>query len=244
MSYYDNQEENQQTFYKAPPQINRTRPYVSYTIIAINVLVYAAMLLFGRLFDWSRNEQLYYFGAKENISIIYFHEYWRLFTCMFLHGGIMHLACNCFSIYAFGPLVERLYGRWRFIAIYIASGLAGSFLSFALSANASVGASGAIFGLMSSMFYFRKRHRDIFRRIFGVTFFAVIALNLLIGFQPNSGIDNFGHIGGIIGGLLAANAVGLLGEKVSPIRRIMYLVLYITFCIVCVFVRIKYNLSL
>ena len=249
MSDYNNEQQPYQP-YDDPPQprivlrVNRTQPYVTYTIIALDLLVYAAMLLCGRFFGWSQNAQLYYFGAKINELILYQHEYWRLFTCMLLHAGLVHLACNCFSTYVYGRLVEQLYGRWRLAVIYLTAGLAGSFLSFAFSPNASVGASGAIFGLISCMFYFRKKYKELFRRMFGIQFLAIIALNLFLGFTPGSGIDNFGHIGGIVGGLLAANAVGLLGEKVSGAKRALYIGLFILFCIACVLIRLKYAASL
>ena len=87
----------------------------------------------------------------------------------------------------------------------------GSLLSYLLSPAASAGASGAIFGLIGCMFYFRKRHKDLFKRIFG--------WNLFLGFAQ-SGIDNFGHIGGFIGGFIAAHLVGLYGEKVNTSKRV------------------------
>ena len=95
----------------------------------------------------------------------------------------------------------------------------GSLMSYAFSDAASAGASGAIFGLIGCMFYFREKYPDIFRRIFGRSLFRILGLNLLFGFiQP--GIDNFGHIGGFIGGFVSAWVVGLLGEYVMPFKRI------------------------
>ena len=204
----------------ARPRFNMKKPVVTYTMIAINLLVYAIMTAVGYAKGWSQSVQLYWFGAKVN-ELIDIGQYWRLITCMFLHVGVVHLLCNCYAIYIYGPLVERLFGRTRFIVIYFISGLMGSLLSYLLSPSASAGASGAIFGLIGCMFYFRTKYRDLFRRIFGWNLFVVLGLNLFLGFAQ-SGIDNFGHIGGFLGGFLAANMVGLFGEKVAVSKRIAW----------------------
>lgn len=205
-------------FEPARPHFNMKKPIVTYTMIAINLLVYAVMTGVGYIKGWSQNVQLFWFGAKIN-ELIELGQYWRLVTCMFLHVGVVHLLCNCYAIYIYGPIVERLYGRARFIIIYFVSGLMGSMLSYLLSPAASAGASGAIFGLIGCMFYFRTKYRDLFKRIFGWNLFVVLGLNLFLGFAQ-SGIDNFGHIGGFLGGFLAANMVGLFGERVSAAKRL------------------------
>lgn len=186
-------------------------PYVTYTILGLNVAVWLLMSFIGTVFDINLNYQLIYFGAKVN-ELIAAGQYWRLFTAMFLHVGVMHLLFNSYALYVYGPIVEKLYGKIRFAVIYILSGVIGSLFSYLFSPNPAAGASGAIFGLMGSLLYFRKRNRHLFQRIFGPGLFIVIAMNLLLGFiQP--GIDNWGHIGGLIGGFLAANGVGLYRER-------------------------------
>jgi len=192
-------------------RLNPGPPYVTYAILGLNVAVWLVMSFIGTVFDISLTSQLVYFGAKVN-GLIASGQYWRLFTAMFLHVGVMHLLFNSYALYVYGPIVEKLYGKIRFAVIYILSGLMGSLFSYILSPNPAAGASGAIFGLMGSLLYFRKRNRTLFQRTFGPGLFIVIGINLLLGFiQP--GIDNWGHIGGLIGGFLAANAVGLYRER-------------------------------
>ena len=103
--------------------------------------------------------------------------------------------------------MEGLSSSW-----YTWSGLVGSLLSYLLSPNNAAGASGAIFGLMGSLLYFRKEKRNLFQRVFGPGLLMIIGINLLYGFiQP--GIDNWGHIGGLVGGFLMGNGLGLYRER-------------------------------
>lgn len=199
------------------PHVNTKKPIVTYILIAVNVLVYAVMTVLEYIFHLDQSLLLIIFGAKVN-ALIDAGQIWRLASCMFLHLGIAHLLCNCYAIYVYGPIVEKLYGRWRFILIYFISGLSGSILSYAFSPTASVGASGAIFGLIGCMFYFRERYPDIFKRIFGRTLFIVLGVNLMLGFIQ-SGIDNYGHIGGFLGGFISSWGIGLLGENVKGTKR-------------------------
>lgn len=218
-------------FYTAP-RVNMRRPIVTYVLIAVNVLVYAVMTVLQYVFHVDQNILLFIFGAKVN-ALIDAGQVWRLISCMFLHSGIAHLLCNCYAIYIYGPIVERLYGRWRFILIYFISGLSGSILSYAFSPAPSVGASGAIFGLIGCMLYFRERHPEIFKRIFGKTLFIVLGINLILGFIQ-TGIDNFGHIGGFLGGFISSWGIGLLGEKVKASKRsavFIILLMILTGCV-------------
>lgn len=226
-----NRQENTDIRFSAP-RINMKKPVVTYTFIFINVLIYAIMTVLEYVFHVDQSTLLFIFGAKVNV-LIDAGQIWRLFSCMFLHLGIAHLICNCYAIYVYGPIVERLYGRWRFVLIYIVSGLSGSILSYAFSPTASVGASGAIFGLIGCMFYFRERHPDIFKRIFGRTLFVVLGINIMLGFIQN-GIDVYGHIGGFLGGFVSSWGIGLLGEKIKPSKRavvFLLLAMILTSCV-------------
>lgn len=143
-------------------------------------------------------------GWKDN-SLIYLEgQYWRLLTATFLHGGIAHIFMNAFSLYIIGPDTERIYGTWRFLAVYMLAGLSGSVLSYAFSPNPSVGASGAIFGLFGALGVFFFESREVLgelssRQLQGLV--ALLLINLFVGFT-STGIDNFGHIGGLLGGLV------------------------------------------
>lgn len=172
-------------------------PIFSYTILAVNVIVF---LLDNRLLGG----QLTNLGAKDNWQIAH-GELWRLVTSMFLHGGYIHLAINSYSLYIIGPQVERSFGHWRFLAVYFLSGLAGSVASFALSPYRSIGASGALFGLVGALIPLLYLNRKILantqKHINNLI--MVIVLNLVVGFTA-SGIDNWAHIGGLLGGLSLA----------------------------------------
>ncbi len=171
-------------------------PVISYTILAINVAVFLLDVLLGGL--------LTNLGSKDN-GLIAHGQFWRLVTPMFLHGGYIHLGINSYSLYVIGPQVERSFGHWRFLAVYFLSGLAGSIASFALSPYPSIGASGALFGLIGALIPLLYLNRNVLantrQRINNII--MVIALNLVFGFTAG-GIDNWAHIGGLVGGLSLA----------------------------------------
>ena len=141
-------------------------------------------------------------------------EYWRLITGGFLHDGILHIGFNMYILYWLGTMLEPALGHVRFAALYFASLLAGSFGAIVANPNAlTVGASGAVFGLMSAAFIFqRARGIDPWRSGLG----PVILLNLALPFIfTNLNISIGGHIGGLIGGAIAALAI----ERLGPLRR-------------------------
>lgn len=177
-------------------EASHSPPLLSYAILAINITVF--------LLDFLLGGSLTALGAKDNLAITQ-GEIWRLFTPMFLHAGLLHLGVNSYSLYIVGPRVESSFGHWRFLAIYILSGLAGSVASFALGAYRSVGASGALFGLIGALIPLLYLNRKVLantgQQINHII--TVIALNLFFGFTAG-GIDNWAHIGGLVGGLSLA----------------------------------------
>lgn len=180
-------------------------PKVTYLLIAINVIVFAIINLVAIKTGRNYSELLSVYGAKENMSILN-GEYWRFITPIFLHANITHLLVNCYSLYAVGSIVERIYGYLKFIFIYIVAGFMGSLLSFMFTINPSVGASGAIFGLLGALLYFGIEFPKLFKTYFGRSILMILGLNLAYGIM-NSSIDNFGHIGGLIGGFFASGIV-------------------------------------
>lgn len=178
--------------------------------MAINALVFAAMVIYGFLvFNTIRGTEdlrvLIFFGAKVN-ELIVEGQTWRLFTAMFIHIGVFHLLVNLYALFALGPLVEGYYGSLRFLAIYLIGGLFGSLASYAFSDAVSAGASGAIFGLAGAITVFFMRYRDNFGahgRSILQNMLVIIGINLVFGLTV-PGIDNWGHIGGLIGGALVA----------------------------------------
>ena len=130
-------------------------------------------------------------------------ELWRLWTVTLVHGGLLHLLFNMYALWLAGPLVERLYGRWRFLLFYLLFALGGSLASFAFSdSRYAVGASGAIFGLFGLLFAAEQIHKPILdrqSRAFLGQLGGLLVINLIFGFVvPN--IDNMAHIGGLVTG--------------------------------------------
>jgi rhomboid protease GluP len=178
-----------------------TTPRVTYAILGITVTTYLLQLLSQFLFGYDLAVQL---GAKAN-DAIRAGELWRFFTPMLLHGSILHIGFNMYALNAFGAGLERRYGHGRFLLLYILSGFAGTVFSFLFSSAYSIGASGAIFGLVAAEGIFLFQNRKLFgsrvRQALNNVIF-VVAINLFLGLQP--GIDNWGHMGGLMGGLIFA----------------------------------------
>lgn len=178
------------------------KPFFTYVFTAINIALFIVMTLAG---GSTNTEVLLRYGAKFN-PLILEGEWWRLITPMFLHIGLLHLLMNSFALYYLGTAVEQIYGRLRFFWIYLFSGFSGSLLSFLLTPNLSAGASGAIFGLFGALLYFGVIKPKLFFRTMGMNVLVVIGINLVFGFSV-PGIDNAGHIGGLMGGFLATGMV-------------------------------------
>ncbi|MGO4887164.1 rhomboid family intramembrane serine protease [Anaerobacillus sp. MEB173] len=162
------------------------------------------------------------FGAKYNPLIIE-GEWWRLFTAMFLHIGVLHLIMNSLALFYLGSIVERIYGTSRFIIIYFVAGLFGSIASFVFNTNIAAGASGAIFGCFGALLYFGVIHRTLFFRTMGMSVIFILMLNLTLGFTIPM-IDNGAHIGGLIGGFFASSFVHLPLHR-KRLRQIVFFLL-------------------
>ena len=184
-----------------PVALPATSPRVTYTILGVTVIAYLIQLLTQFIYGYDLAVGL---GAKAN-DAIRAGQLWRFFTPMLLHGSILHIGFNMYALNAFGAGLERRYGHGRFLLLYILSGFAGTVFSFLFTSAYSIGASGAIFGLIGAEGIFLFQNRRLFGARFGralnnVVF--VVAINLFLGLQP--GIDNWGHIGGLMGGLIFA----------------------------------------
>jgi rhomboid protease GluP len=176
---------------------------VTYTLIGINILIYIITAIMSRnIFD-SNTYVLIILGAKVN-ELINYGQVWRLLTCAFLHGGIMHLAFNMYSLKIIGSEIEYIFGRKKYLIIYLMASVGGSIFSYIFSPySISVGASGAIFGLLGAMLVFGIKHRNKIGKGYMMNIIQVIGINIFIGITL-SNIDNFGHIGGlIVGGITA-----------------------------------------
>lgn len=189
------------------------RPYVTYSLLVINILIFILQSAGETLFGFDLVASV---GMKIN-DLILQGEYWRLFTPMFLHGSILHLGFNMYALYIFGPGLERYYQHGRFLLLFFLGGLAGNIFSFMFSTSNSLGSSTAIFGLLAAEGVFLYQNQKVFggvarRALNNLIMIAVV--NLIIGLSP--GIDNFGHMGGLLGGAIFA----FLGGPVLVVRGI------------------------
>lgn len=169
------------------------------TLIGINVLVYLVTALFSGSFDISIGV-LVDFGAKVNELIVRGQVY-RLLTSAFLHGDFTHILFNMYALFALGKIVEEALGTGRFLVIYFISALGGGLMSFFFTPNVSVGASGAIFGLLGAVLVLALLGRAGVNRGMFPRILLVLVINLFSGFSSSS-IDNYGHIGGLLAGIL------------------------------------------
>lgn len=168
---------------------------------------------------------LYYSNTYDLFSILAVNsnaikngEVWRLVTGGFLHVDIIHLICNMYSLYVIGTQIESFIGKKKFILIYFISMIVGNMLSVVLSNGLSVGASGAIFGLLGSLIYFGYHYRLYLGSVMRSQIIPLLILNLGIGFiVPN--INVIAHIGGLVGGILATMALGI-EKKTNTSERI------------------------
>ncbi len=196
------------------PQMVRVRmpyakPWVTYTIMGLTIFIFLLQLA-GQYLLGSDIVAIY--GVKVN-ELIAAGEVWRLFTPMLLHGSLLHIAFNMYALFAFGTRLELFYGHWRFLAMYVVAGFAGNVLSYTFSPAASLGASTAIFGLLGAEGVFLFRNWKLFgnaarRDLQNLVILLVV--NLLIGL--NARFDNWGHLGGLIGGVAFAWLAGPLLE--------------------------------
>ena len=190
---------------------------VTSALLVINIAVFVVQMLGGgaAVLAGSDAFRLFELGALQPLAVAR-GQYWRLFTAMFLHAGLLHIALNMYGLYLFGGLVERALGRVRFLAVYLVSGFLASVASFTFSDPRSfgVGASGAIFGLLGAWVAFNLRRRGTAFASANLRWaFMLIAINLVLGFSLVT-VDNFAHLGGLGAGFVA----GGLAEGIGPRR--------------------------
>ncbi len=190
-----------------------TEPNVTYVLIAINVIAFLASGRFG-VGGTGGGSWLWIHGVLFGPAIHEGHDYWRLISGGFLHANFIHIGFNMYLLYVLGQMLEPVLGSWRFGVLYMTSLLAGSFGALLLAPDSvTVGASGAVFGLMGAAFT-EQRRRGIDPMQTGIG--GLILINLALSFVL-SGISIGGHIGGLIGGVLAGAAFDLGDRNRQPI---------------------------
>ena len=182
-----------------------SQPWLTIIIIAINAVVFAALVLAGGNLLRLDSAHLIAAGALYGPAVLQ-GEYWRLASAMFLHGGLLHIALNMFALWQAGSLVERLFGHKRFLILYLGAGLVGAITSLWWKPTVlSVGASGAIFGVYGALLGYLLGAREAMplslMRELRSSALAFVGFSLFAGFAM-PGIDNAAHVGGLIGGFL------------------------------------------
>jgi rhomboid protease GluP len=185
----------------------------SIILLGINLFLYALTWIAsqqarggagGNLLGGMDGYTLIRFGARDVYSGAV--EWWRFIAPIFLHGNALHLAMNCWVLYDLGPAVEGIYGRQKFLVMYLASGIGGSIASHFWQPRAiSIGASGAIFGLIGVMIAYGYRNRSRLGDSVKNMFVRWAVFALIFSFLP--GIDMAAHIGGLAGGILLGAVV-------------------------------------
>mgnify|MGYP004560251631 FL=1 len=209
---------------------SRKKILITYIIIAICILMYIITVLMGL-----NNMNLLILGAN-NIELLKHGQVYRLITYGFLHGSIIHLISNMYCLYVIGSQVENNLDKKRFLTIYFISMITGGLLSALFNDGISIGASGAIFGLLGALLYFGFHFRLYLSEALKTRIIPVIILNLIIGFAV-PGIDVACHIGGLIGGFLSAMMVGIpdINNKKDKVNGTILLLIFIGFMAYLIF---------
>ena len=200
--------------YQVSIQFATRSPIVTWVLIGLCLVIYAIQYGTQSLLGY---DVLAAYGAKVNDLIIQ-GQLWRLVTPIFLHGSIIHVGFNMYALYVIGPGLEQHYGHWKYLLLFMLAGMAGNLVSFWMSPAASYGASTSIFGLVAAEAVFVFQNRFMFggrTRSILTNLFIIVAVNLVLGLSP--GIDNWGHLGGLMGGL----AFSWLGGPVYHVTGMM-----------------------
>ncbi|WP_230398767.1 rhomboid family intramembrane serine protease [Novisyntrophococcus fermenticellae] len=178
--------------------------WMNYIIIGINIVVFALVEATGSSLDAAHMVD---WGAAYT-PLIKQGEFYRLFTCMFLHFGIEHLFNNMFLLFFVGYYLEQYVGKIRYLIIYLGGGLLGSLGSWAMEVSqgteiVSAGASGAIFSVLGALVIIVWHYRGHKGNLSVRRLLAMIALSVYVGFR-STGVDNLAHVGGLLGGAFLA----------------------------------------
>lgn len=227
---------------KAEEVFSKKKPIMTYIFLAVSLIIFIITALESLNFIELKPNVLYKYGALVNFDMMGKNiiELYRLVTSIFLHGGLLHLLCNMYSLYVIGHQLESFFGKTKYTIIFIGSGIIGNLLSMAFLQDTyvSVGASGAIFGLLGALLYFGYHYRVYLSGVIKSQILPLIILNLIIGFIATS-INNLAHIGGLIGGVLISMAVGVKykSQKSDIINGIIMSLIFVGFLIYMIFFR-------
>lgn len=201
----------------------------TYVLIITNVIIWLCMILYLNRFS---DVKLLEVGGLVHFNVVH-GEWYRLISSMFLHFNFEHILMNMLSLFIFGKIVESIVGSWRMLVIYFVSGLFGNFVSLSFNTSTiSVGASGAIFGLIGSIFAIMYLSKTFDRKVIGQLLIALLILICLSLFMSN--INIMAHLGGFIGGLL----ITLIGYYFN-VNRNLFWILLIVLLLIFVILQIR-----
>lgn len=207
------------------------KPVITYSLVIINILMYIIPILFGTYNALLDKYSIYGPAVRAG-------QYYRLITGTFIHANIFHLFFNCYALAILGSQLESFLGKPKYLIVYLFSALIGSLFSVTFAGNYySIGASGAIFGLMGSLVYFGYHYRVYLGNVVKSQIIPLILMNLGIGFLV-PGIDNSAHIGGLLGGALITVALGVKNKSSNfeKINGLIVTILFLAFVIYMAFV--------
>lgn len=207
------------------------KPIITYLLVIINILMYIIPILFGTYNALLDKYSIYGPAVRAG-------QYYRLITGTFIHANIFHLFFNCYALAILGSQLESFLGKPKYLIVYLFSALIGSLFSVTFAGNYySIGASGAIFGLMGSLVYFGYHYRVYLGNVVKSQIIPLILMNLGIGFLV-PGIDNSAHIGGLLGGALITVALGVKNKSSNfeKINGLIVTILFLAFVIYMAFV--------
>jgi rhomboid protease GluP len=193
-----------------------SRPLATQALLVVNIIIFALTYLYQQTSPvWITNPILR-FGVMDYDQIVRGGEWYRLITAFFLHLDFAHMLFNGYALWVIGRDMESFYGRGRYLIIYFLSGLGGTLASWIIGRGASAGASGAIFGLIGAEVIFLYFHRGVADnryirlRLREIGIYMILSFGLgavSAAYGQGVRIDNWGHLGGLIAGLIASAAV-------------------------------------
>lgn len=209
----------------------------NFVTIAILIVLFVVFLIETFMGGSENINTLIRMGGMNNQLVAIKGQWWRLFTAQFLHIGWLHIASNAVMIYYLGQFLEPLLGHWRFLGIYLLSGIGGNLLSFGLGSDMTVsaGASTSLFGLFGAVIAMYLANRQVPQMTYlGKQAIALAVINIVLDLFA-SDIDILGHIGGLVAGFLLTIVLGsqYLRKYHNKIRvlAVVVLIIYVVFCV-------------
>jgi rhomboid protease GluP len=225
---------------KAEETFKKKTPIITFTLIALNIIAYLFITFkTGDFISFDPNDLFKYGGLVNYHQMENNYELYRIITSMFLHGNLLHFGFNMYALYILGSQIESFFGKTKYLFIYFVSGIIGNLLTmiFLNNSTVSIGASGAIFGLLGSMIYFGYHYRVYFGQILKEQLIPLVIFNLVISMLL--GFNNIAHLGGIMGGYVSSQIVGVKykTDSVDRMNGIIILSIFTIFLCYMIFGR-------